>query len=188
MQTKLISALLLAGAATASQVAFAADGMITFSGNVTAQTCTINGNGSGSKDFTVTLPTVSTSALASSGATAGTTPFNIALTACTPTTGTNAAKAVHAFFELGSTVNTTTGNLIVSPGNSSAKNVEIQLLNASDQSAVKIGQADASQNSKPVNVSTSGAATLQFYAQYYATGAATAGAANSSVMYSIVYQ
>ncbi|WP_233635337.1 fimbrial protein [Burkholderia gladioli] len=186
MQTKLISALLIAGAATASQVAFAADGTITFSGNVTAQTCTINGNGSGSKNFPVTLPTVSASSLATAGATAGATPFNIALTACTPTTGTNAVKAVHAYFEAGPTIDTTTGNLILASGG--ATNVEIQLLNAADQSAVKLGQADASQNSKPVNVSTGGAATLQFYAQYYATGAATAGAANSSVMYTIAYQ
>lgn len=186
MQTKLISALLIAGAATASQVAFAADGTITFSGAVTAQTCTINGNGSGSKNFTVTLPTVSASSLATAGATAGATPFNIALTACTPTTGTNAVKAVHAYFEAGPTIDTTTGNLILASGG--ATNVEIQLLNAADQSAVKLGQADASQNSKPVNVSAGGAATLQFYAQYYATGAATAGAANSSVMYTIAYQ
>lgn len=177
---------MLAGIAVTSQAAFAEDGRITFSGNVTAQTCTINGNGSGSKDFTVALPTVSTSLLATVGATAGATPFNISLTACTPTTGTNAVKAVHAYFEAGPTIDTTTGNLILATGG--ASNVEIQLLNAADQSAVKLGQADASQNSKAVNVSTGGAATLQFYAQYYATGAATAGAANSSVMYTIAYQ
>ncbi|KVQ34610.1 fimbrial protein [Burkholderia cepacia] len=185
MQTKLLSALLLVGAATASQVAFAADGTITFSGNVTAQTCTISGNG-GSKNFTVKLPTVPASSLATSGATAGATPFNIALTGCSPATGTNATSAVHAYFEAGPTINTTTGNLVVAPGG--ATNVEIQLLNASDESAVKLGQADASQNSKPVNIGTDGTATLQFYAQYYATGAAKAGAANSSVMYTIAYQ
>ncbi|MBY8610509.1 type 1 fimbrial protein [Burkholderia arboris] len=186
MQSKLLSTLLLVGAVTTSQAVFAADGTITFSGNVTAQTCTINGNGSGAKNFTVTLPTVSAGSLATSGATVGTTPFSIALTGCTPTTGAGAVKSVHAYFETGPTIDSTTGNLILATGG--ATNVEIQLLNGADQSAIKLGQVDASQNSKAVNVSAAGAATLQFYAQYYATGAATAGAANSSVMYTIAYQ
>ncbi|PRE84487.1 fimbrial protein, partial [Burkholderia gladioli] len=72
--------MLLLGGLCFSPFVFAADGTITFMGNVTAQTCTINGNGSGSKNFTVTLPTVSASSLATAGATAGATPFNIALT------------------------------------------------------------------------------------------------------------
>lgn len=175
--------ILVAAALTciATQGAFAADGTITFNGSVTAQTCTINGNGTGAKDLTVALPTVSTSTLASAGNTAGRTPFNIALTACTPKSGN-----VHTFFEAGPTINPSTGNLVVASGG--ASNVEIQLLNVSDQSAIKLGSADASQNSKAVAINSSGAATLQYYAQYYATGSATAGAANSSVMYTLSYQ
>ena len=46
--------------AFAPQNAKASDGTITFNGKITAQTCTIAGNGGGSS-FTVTLPTVSTS-------------------------------------------------------------------------------------------------------------------------------
>lgn len=186
MQTKLISALLLAGAATASQFAFAADGTITFSGNVIAQTCTINGSGNhndtGANNFTVTLPTVSTSALATAGQTAGRTPFNIALTACTQKSGN-----VHAYFEPGPTVDTATGNLVLTGRPGDATNVEIGLLN-NDLSAVKVGAADVSQNSKSVPISSAGAATLSFFAQYVATGVATAGAAESSVMYTLVYQ
>lgn len=180
MQTKLIYTLVLAGAATATQFASAADGTITFSGNVTAQTCTINGNGSSSNNFTVTLPTVSTSALASAGQTAGRTPFSIALTACTPASGN-----VRVYFEPGPTVDTSTGNLILASGG--ATNVQIGLLNA-DLTAIKLGAADASQNSKSVAISATGAATLPFYAQYFSTGTATAGAANSSVMYTLAYQ
>jgi major type 1 subunit fimbrin (pilin) len=179
MKSKIITALVLMGAATASQFA-AADGTITFTGNVTGQTCTINGNGSGSKDFTVALPTVSTSALSASGQTAGRTAFNIALTACTPASGN-----VHAYFEPGPTINMNSGNLLVAAGG--ANNVEIGLLNG-DFSVIKAGAADAAQNSKSVAISASGTATLPYYAQYVATGAATPGAANSSVMYTLIYQ
>jgi len=179
MKTKLISALIVTGAATASQLSAAADGMITFNGMITAQTCTINGNGTGSKDFAVTLPTVSASTLATSGQTAGRTPFNIALSGCTPDSGN-----VHTYFEPGPTTDATTGNLIVDTGG--ATNVQIGLLNA-DFTPIKAGFADASQNSHSVSIS-SGSATLPYYAQYVATGGATAGAANSSVMYTIAYQ
>jgi major type 1 subunit fimbrin (pilin) len=179
MNNKIISALIVAGAAMASQFAAAADGTITFNGNITAQTCTINGNGSGAKDFTVTLPTVSSSSLATAGQTAGRTPFSIALTNCTPATGN-----VHTYFEPGPTTDTTTGHLILNAGG--ATNVQIGLQNG-DFTDIKAGAADASQNSKAVAITT-GSATLPYYAQYVATGAATAGAANSSVMYTLSYQ
>lgn len=178
MHTKLISSLLFVSAAMASQLAAAADGQITFNGEVTAQTCTISGNGS-AKDFTVTLPTVSTSALAAAGETAGRTPFNIALTGCTPDSGD-----VRVHFEQGPTVDTSTGRLKLEAGG--AQNVQISLLN-SDLTAIRLGQAEASQNSLPVAISN-GSATLPFFAEYYATGQATPGAANSNVMYTLTYQ
>jgi major type 1 subunit fimbrin (pilin) len=180
-KTRLISAAILASAAVTSQFAFASDGTITINGQVTAQTCTINGNGSGSNNFTVTLPTVSASALATAGQKAGATPVNIALTACTPASGN-----VHTYFEPGPTVDTATGNLIVATGG--AQNVEIGFANAADLSQIVLGAADASQNSQSTAIGTDGTATLKYYAQYVATGAATAGAANSTVMYTLVYQ
>ncbi|CAN7722540.1 Major fimbrial subunit SMF-1 [compost metagenome] len=183
--TKLLAALIVAGTAMGAQFAHAAtnaDGQITFNGQITAQTCTINGNGTGSKNFTVTLPTVSASTLAQAGDTAGQTAFFIALTNCTPNSGN-----VHTFFEAGPTTDSTTGNLIVDAGG--ASNVQIRLLNGGSGPAnpIKAGFTDAAQNSTvyPIN---SGSATLPYYAQYYATGAATAGAANSTVMYSISYE
>ena len=179
MKTKLLSILIAAGVIAVSQNALAVDGTITFNGSITAQTCTINGNGSGSNNFTITLPTVSSSTLASAGQTAGRTPFHIVLTNCTPNTGT-----VHTFFEAGPTTDSTTGNLILGAGG--ATNVQLGLLN-SDATAIKAGFADASQNSKPVTF-TNGSATLSYYVQYVATGAATAGAANSNVLYTIAYQ
>ncbi len=182
MNQKLLGAAVAAIAAVSAfsaQSALAADGTITFNGTITAQTCTINGNGSGSKDFVVTLPKVSASTLSTAGQTAGRTPFNIALSGCTPDSG-----AVKTYFEPGSTTDTATGRLNLNAGG--ASNVQIGLLN-SDFTSIKAGFDDASQGSKTAAI-TSGSATLPYYAEYVATGAATAGAANSSVMYTIVYQ
>lgn len=180
MKRTLLSALILTSTAMVAQVASATDGTITFNGHITAQTCTINGNGTGAKDFLVTLPTVSTSALAAAGLTAGRTGFNIALSACTPNSGN-----VHTYFEPGVTTDMSTGNLKLDAGG--ASNVQLGLLN-SDFTPIKAGFADASQNSKPVAI-TGGSATLSYYAEYVATGAAAgAGAANSSVMYTLIYQ
>lgn len=178
MKSRLLSALIAAGTAMAAQFAAAADGTITFSGNITAQTCTISGNGGG-KDFTVILPTVSASTLQTAGQTAGRTPFNIQLTGCTPSSGN-----VHTFFEAGPTTDPATGRLIVAAGG--ATNVQIGLQNG-DMTDIRAGFADTAQNSKSVGIA-SGSATLPYFAQYVATGAATAGAANSSVMYTIAYQ
>ena len=180
MQSKLLSTLLLAGAAMASQFASASDGRITFNGNVTAHTCTISGNGSSSNNFTVSLPSVSASALSEAGATAGRTPFDIALTGCVPATGN-----VRVHFEQGSSVDTSTGNLKLETGG--ANNVQIRLLN-SDLAPIKIGAAEASQNSKSVALSDAGTATVRLFAEYNATGAATPGAAKSSVTYTLTYQ
>lgn len=179
MQKLLLSTLLVSALSLTSQFAAASDGTITFNGQVVANTCTVNGNGTGMKDFTVTLPAVPASALAAAGHTAGRTPFNIALTGCTPTTGN-----VHTYFEAGPTTDASTGNLNVAGGG--ATNVQIQLLNGNDSSAIKAGFADGSQNSHSVAL-TAGAATLPYFAQYYATGAAGPGAANSSVMYTMTY-
>lgn len=175
--------------AAMSPAAFAADGTITFNGRVSAQTCTISGNGGG-RNFTVTLPPVSSSTLATANNVAGRTPFNIRLTACTPNTGN-----VAVYFEPGATVDLGTGRLIntvvtapasgTTPAVTAATNVQIGLLNA-NLTNIAVGSAFASQRTQQVAIA-SGAATLQYFAQYVATGAATAGTLSTSVMYSVVY-
>ncbi|KVL24393.1 fimbrial protein [Burkholderia ubonensis] len=180
MSKKALSILLAtAGLVTAASSAHAADGTITIMGEITSQTCSISGNGGG-KDFTVDLPTVSTSALSSTGTTAGRKPFKLSLTNCTSGSGN-----VSVYFEPGTTVNAGTGNLLNATG--TAKNVEIGLLNKNG-SSIKLGAAQAQQNSQVVAI-TGGSAELEYAAQYVAMGgAATAGTVNTSVMYSIAYQ
>lgn len=173
-----IAALTVAAAATLPTVSHAADGTININGNIGTQTCTINGNGTGGKDFTVKLPKVSTTALATGGSTAGRTPFKIGLTNCSPASGN-----VYTHFEPGTTVNSTTGQLLNATG--TAKNVEVGLLNG-DATNISVGKAD--ENSAAVALKN-GAADLPYYAQYVATGgAAGQGSVNTSVMYSIMYQ
>ncbi|NBI50507.1 fimbrial protein [Burkholderia sp. ISTR5] len=185
MQVKIIPALVFAGAAAASQVAFAADGTITFNGSVTSQTCTVVTN-----DFTVTLPPVSAASLKAGGLTAGATAFNIKLKDCAPLKDDNtkddvAIKSVHAYFENGPLTDVS-GNLNLEPGD--AANVQVQLLNGSNQTPIKLGLSDASQGATNVPVNPDGTATLPFYARYYATGAAGAGKVSTKVVYTIAYQ
>ena len=189
MKTTLISTLALSVLGLSSQLAMASDGTVTVNGAVNGNTCIING---GSASFAVTLPSVSTNELASAGQTAGRTPFNIKLTSCPWAFGN-----IHTFFEAGPTTDATTGRLILAGGG--ASNVQIGLQNA-DKTDIKAGFADALQNSKSAQLTGYiepvpgegvnryvGEVTLRYFAQYYATGVATAGVANSSVMYTIAY-
>ncbi|WP_035056123.1 fimbrial protein [Andreprevotia chitinilytica] len=166
----IVSLALTSGAAAAS------DGTITFTGKVTAATCKIDVNGSGAKDATVVLPTVTTTSLAS-GSVAGATKFDIKLTECAT------ATSVRAFFENGTGVDNATGNL-KNTATTAAANVQVQLTNASD---VKIVPGDQAQRTAAAVTVTGNAATLSYGGRYAATGAAGAGDVTSSVTYSIDY-
>lgn len=168
-------------------MAVAADGTITFTGNVVDTTCTISGGTAAARDFTVALPKVSASALNADAKTAGDTPFTITLSGCK--SGTNAATGtVRTFFENGANVDAST-NRLKNTAASGASKVQIGILNAGDRSVIKVGAPDASQNSTKATLDSSGGITLNYVAQYVATGgAATAGAVTSSVTYSLVYE
>jgi len=178
---KIILSSLLTVAAAAPIASQAADGTITFNGNITGQTCVING---GSGDIAVTMPKVSTSALNAAGQKAGTDlqSIKINLTACSPATG-----AVRAFFEGGPTVNLSTHHLKNATGAGRSTNVEVAVLNT-DGSDVILGAGANAQNTQYVTISAAGAATLVYGSQYVATAAATAGSVNTTVQYSLDFQ
>ena len=155
-----------------SASALAADGTITFNGEITATTCKVSSGTDG--DFTVNLPTVSTTALNAAGATAGNTSFTIDLTNCT-VSGVDVA----ANFESLTNGDATTGNLIpsVAPAN------------------VQIGLADQGGNIAKVNGApvgstpiVGGSAQLAYQAYYFAKDKVTApGAVTAQVNYTLTY-
>ena len=170
--------IILAASALAlgSVAAHAADGTVTINGKVTDQTCKVSAN---SKNITVTLPTVGVGSLATAGTTAGRTPFTINLENCK-------AGDVSAFFETGGNVDAASGRL---NNTGTAGNVQVQLL--SDSSVVIPVLANAAQapvTTKATVAKDADSAALNYYAEYYATGAATAGDVATSVKYTINYQ
>jgi len=160
--------------------ASAADGTITFNGKVTSKTCTVSTPAG--KNFTVTLPTVSTTSLAAAGAVAGSTPFSISLTGC-------AAGNVAAYFEPGATVDFNSGRLLNQAQSNAAGNVQIQLLGSNNGflPVLAAGSNQTQTNSQSVKVASDGSANLNYYAEYYATAAATAGDVTTSVQYTLIY-
>ncbi|MFC3814311.1 fimbrial protein [Lysobacter sp. GCM10012299] len=182
MKTNLLKAMTISAIALASQSAFASDGTINFSGELTTQTCSINGTAAdGARSFTVTLPAASQSNLTTVGATSTETAFQIALTSCTPASGT-----VRTRFESGANVDSTSGELLTTGAGSSA-GLRIQLLNQ-DRTVIVVGAADVAQNSAQGTIA-SGAATLNYIARYHRISATplAVGAVTSSVTYSMAY-
>jgi major type 1 subunit fimbrin (pilin) len=113
------------------------------------------------------------------GRTAGTTPFAISLSNCSA--GINNAST---YFEAGPTIDTVTGNL---RNSGDAANVQVSLLNG-NSSKISLNGAAGSQGSQAVAINN-GNATLNYYAQYVANGAAAgAGSVSTSVTFSIQYQ
>ncbi|RZF54445.1 type 1 fimbrial protein [Acinetobacter halotolerans] len=172
----LIAALSVVGIANAQ----AADGTITINGLVTDKTCNIVTPAG--KDFIVTLPTVSRQTLANAGDVAGRTPFQINLEDCSE-------GKVATYFEPGATVDFNTGRLI-NQAAAGAQNVDVQLLGNNNQviPVLAAGATGAQTNSQWVDVVEGGSADLNYYAEYYATGASTAGEVTTSVQYTIIYQ
>jgi major type 1 subunit fimbrin (pilin) len=155
--------------------AYAVDGTVTITGALTASTCSINGNVAGTQTaLNVPLPTLSTTGLDVAGDTAGATPFSIRLTACK-------ATSASTFFEAGPTIDLATGNLI-NQAVSGAKLVQVGLLNDKFAPISLVTNT----NSQQVAIKD-GAANLNYYAQYVATGVSTAGAVSTSVRFSMQY-
>lgn len=210
-------ALALGATALTPQVANATGtGTITFTGTVSSQTCNVlsvppvtnpsppppstdpgaaNGTGTAAS-FTVTLPTVLTSQLATPSTTYGATPFALYLTGCTA-----GAKVGAQFYNTADTDATTGTVKNVAP--SGAGNVDVQILSTtgavgtsatgatSGGTAVTIATAQPTGNANVTDqttVGSTGDVVMNYYAQYYATGAATAGAVSANASYVINYQ
>lgn len=159
-------------------VATASDGTLTFGGELTTDTCTVTAPA----NFTVTLPTVPMFSLAAVDDQAGETLFSISVSSCTAgVTGAN------VYFEDGPNVVSdryTLKNAAVSGG---AANVDL-ILKTATGTPINLAPFPSSSQYTPfaLNVS-SNAARLDYTVAYIATGTVTAGAVQSSVTYSMVY-
>ena len=180
MKKTLLTAALVANfgvIAMAPRIAGAVDGTITITGKVVANTCTFSING-GSASNTVKLPVVFTTALAASGAVAGTTPFTLAVTGC----DTNLTSVQEQFG--GANIDSTTGAL---KNTAATNNVEVQLLAGTGSTPGTAINLSTNANS-PLGTLSGGAVTLNFQAQYLATGASTSGLVSTTVTYTTQYQ
>jgi major type 1 subunit fimbrin (pilin) len=142
---------------------------ISFTGYYNSVSCTVQGG-----NLNVTLPTISTTALSSAGATAGATEFNI------PVLCESDVNSLVAYFQQGPTTDAD-GNLNVENPTDpkSATRVQIQLTNG-DGSPIRVGDVSTV---KPVSVKGSAVTSIPFFARYYATGQASAGTVNTYVTF-----
>jgi major type 1 subunit fimbrin (pilin) len=178
MNLKLVtSALLIAG--LAAPTAFAEDGTITFTGQITSVTCDIDGEGTGGPDFTVDLGGVNSGSFKNVGDVPSKVGFRINLggnAECTDGT------KVYANFEPGSLVDPGTG-LVKLDAAASATGVMIRLFNENEEAI------DIVSNQKWVKKTVvDNKATLVHYAGYERTGNVAAGSANGKVTYTIRYE
>src|SRR6478736_9229179 len=147
----------------------ASDGTITFTGAVTASTCTLKINGAGTGDGTVALPTVDTAALTNGAArtTAAGTFFSVGLSSCNAAADIGAPAAapttVQIYFEAGPNVDEVTGGLINTVAGS---NVEVNLYNASAATIVGTQIKPGTNTNQPVSQAIGAAGTQWFYAGY----------------------
>lgn len=189
-------------AAGVGQYAVAATGTVDFEGEVTAETCYANVNGSGastgSANALIRLPSIGIGALPAAGATAGTTRFTIVVSQdaagtapCAATiAGGVAASEVYAVFEAGPE-NDLQGRLVNSAGVGAAENVKLQLLNKDGmQILAGASGADAStaQRSTVETMVNARSPGLVHYVQYYATAPAKAGLVTGKAIYTLAYK
>ncbi|HEV6965651.1 type 1 fimbrial protein [Roseateles sp.] len=159
--------------ALAAGGAYAVDGTVTVTGTVTGVTCLISAPA-------VTLPTVSTTALASNGAVAGLTSWTVTTSGCTGT----GATATNAYIEPGSTINTS-GRITKTSG--TATNVEVQML-TSGMVVMDLSKTYGSQYAGQTTNTVALNSGQTFYLRYYATpSGAGAGTFTSSFTYTLVY-
>jgi major type 1 subunit fimbrin (pilin) len=182
--------------ALAPQQAAAANGKITFTGAISDTTCTVTGGGNaaGTGDITVSMPTVSKTALDAVGATAGDTPFSLVLGGgANCTNGKTASLWIET--SLTPSLDTATGAL---KNTGTAAAVQVRLVNPANNNPIKLnintpvtsGATVVSTSNQPAATISGNTATLNYAAQYLnptTQGAVTAGSVSTYLTYSMQY-
>lgn len=182
MKIKTLAIVVLSALSLSSTAALAAattvnGGTVHFKGEVVNAACAVD---AGSVDQTVQLGQVRTASLAQEGATSSAVGFNIQLNDC----DTNvASKAAVAF--LGTAIDAAHTNVLAlqSSAAGSATNVGVQILDRTGAALALDGAIFSSETTL-----NNGTNTIPFQARYFATGAATPGAANADATFKVQYQ
>lgn len=167
----LISAIL---SVSALHTAYAADGVINFTGNITGTACVVDPSAIAQP---VDLGTVATSAFSGgSGATAASRRFNIVLKSCP-----EGISSASIRFD-GSTNGTNSSILALAPSQT-ATNVGVAIYEQDNATLIPIGSPSAS-----IALLEEVDNTLTYFAKYMATGTVGAGTANASTSFTVTYQ
>ena len=182
MKIKTLAIVVLSALSLSSTAALAAattvnGGTVHFKGEVVNAACAVD---AGSVDQTVQLGQVRTASLAQEGATSSAVGFNIQLNDCDTTVATKAAVAF-----LGTAIDATHTDVLAlqSSAAGSATNVGVQILDRTGAALALDGATFSSETTL-----NNGTNTIPFQARYFATGAATPGAANADATFKVQYQ
>ena len=172
-----LSALSLSSAAALADTTTVNGGTVHFKGEVVNAACAVD---AGSVDQTVQLGQVRTASLKQAGATSSAVGFNIQLNDCDTTVATKAAVAF-----LGTAIDATRTDVLalLSSAAGSATNVGVQILDRTGNALTLDGATFSAQTTL-----NNGTNTIPFQARYFATGAATPGAANADATFKVQYQ
>lgn len=161
-------------------------GTLSFRGLVADQTCTITG-GPGTNgeegNISVTLDTVAPASLAAAGNQAGHHPFTLIVGGSGQGSCEN-GKVGHLTFRSAGTVDPVTGTMRNTTVTGGAANTNVQLTRGTATSVIDLNNPAETVDSTVIANNT---ATILLGAQYYATGAASAGLVNSNVQYVVSY-
>lgn len=164
--------------------AYAYDGRVTFEGEILSDgTCKIETD---SQNRTVTLPTVGKANLRLAGQTAAPVPFSITLKECN---AVDAEKSALLFS--GATAGQS--YLPNATGSGKANNVGIQIVRADGiGTPIKVDGSQANSEKAPDTGKEQNGTVIQprfdYFAHYYATGAATAGEVEATATFQVQYK
>jgi len=156
---------------------------ITFEGKITDQTCSVSVDGKQGNTVTVSLPTLHTEAFSTSQ-TAGTTPFDIAITGCDPASD----KDEKYTLTFKATNPTSGGYLPNTPGNGQAENVAVQLTkDAAGSDALNLSNPALIELTLPANTTTTSHTMAAQYIRIDKDEAITPGKVLATVEYELDY-
>lgn len=185
---KIASAIALAmglAVAGSASAASANGGTMTFTGQLTDTTCTITGGAGtdgGQGDFVVKLGQVAANTLTAATQVANKTPFAVKIGGVGEGTCMDGKIAKFTFDDSSPNLDASTGNMKnILTGE--ATNVQVQMLDGKD---AVINLANGSYvGSAPAIVNNQ--SSINFAAQFYATGATTPGEVKTAVLYKVSY-